>query len=78
MILTNPLITPRYAEDARHLAKLSPRDLDRELQGCDLAYLRNLAGYLNVATVSITGRKVTGAVMVANVYWVIRGMKEVA
>lgn len=75
--MVSPMITPRYAEDARHLAELSPRELDRELQACDLAYLRNLAGHLNVATVGVTGRNITGAAILAGVYKAVMAMKGV-
>jgi len=73
--MVSPLITPRYAEDARALAELSPRELGYALEGCSLAYLQNLAGHLNVATVGVTGRRVSGAVIVANVYRAVIEMK---
>lgn len=73
--MVSPMITPRYAEDARHLAELSPRELGYALEGCDVAYLRNLAGHLNVATVGVTGRKMSGAVILVGVYKAVVAMK---
>lgn len=73
--MLNLMTASDYAEDARHLAELSPRELGRTLESFSLAYLRNLAGHLNVATAGVTGQRVSGTVMVANVYRVIAAMR---
>lgn len=69
MTFTSPMITPRYAEDARHLAELSPRELDRELQACDVAYLRRLARHLRLP------ERVTGGAVLAEIYKTIVTMR---